>query len=337
MELIERYIYAVTKSLPVRQRADIEKELRSIIEDMIEQDSGHEPRLAKVKKALLELGDPSLLANNYRAAKRYLIGPQLFDNYLLVLKIVAGAVFLGITIATVLGMVFSSEINGARIVVNYFGTLAAAMFQAFTWVTIGFGLAEHYGQETIEAKHRNRKWDVADLPEPPEKSSAIPIWEPITAIIFSIFFLILFLSTPHLLGIYFPTEPGWVIIPFFSVTVLKTYRLLVLGIFLTGLAKEIMKLVSGRWTLKLSIFVTGLTIVSIILTILLFTNPGIWNENFVSELREYTDTDFDLAGLWNAVTENAVYVIIIGSVIEIISAVIKGIKPHLGIPGNKMS
>ena len=35
MEMVERYIYAVTKKLPEKQRSDIEQELRSLIEDML--------------------------------------------------------------------------------------------------------------------------------------------------------------------------------------------------------------------------------------------------------------------------------------------------------------
>lgn len=37
MELIDRYIYAVTKKLPQKQREDIEKELRTLIDDMLEE------------------------------------------------------------------------------------------------------------------------------------------------------------------------------------------------------------------------------------------------------------------------------------------------------------
>ena len=36
MDLINRYIYAVTQKSPESQRADIEKELHGLIEDMLE-------------------------------------------------------------------------------------------------------------------------------------------------------------------------------------------------------------------------------------------------------------------------------------------------------------
>lgn len=37
MELIDRYIYVVTQRLPEQQRADIKRELQSLIEDILEE------------------------------------------------------------------------------------------------------------------------------------------------------------------------------------------------------------------------------------------------------------------------------------------------------------
>ena len=40
MEMINRYIYAVTQKLPQSQRKDIADELRGLIEDMLEERAG---------------------------------------------------------------------------------------------------------------------------------------------------------------------------------------------------------------------------------------------------------------------------------------------------------
>ena len=39
-ELIERYLYAVTKQLPAKSRQDIERELRGLIGDLLEERCG---------------------------------------------------------------------------------------------------------------------------------------------------------------------------------------------------------------------------------------------------------------------------------------------------------
>ena len=83
-DIIDRYIYDVVRRLPPNQRQDIERELRSLIEDMLE--SGPENR--NVEDVLKELGNPLDLARQYRGDSQYLIGPENFDSYTFVLKIV---------------------------------------------------------------------------------------------------------------------------------------------------------------------------------------------------------------------------------------------------------
>lgn len=102
MDLINRYIYAVTQKLPESQRADIEKELQGLVEDMLE-DRGvgvETASLEEVEQVLLELGPPGEMAARYRGRERYLIGPGLINSYWSVLKIVL------YSIAVALGIVY---------------------------------------------------------------------------------------------------------------------------------------------------------------------------------------------------------------------------------------
>src|SRR5262245_29327237 len=88
MSLIDRYIAEVGRHLPEKDREDIEAEIRSMVEDTLEE------RRQQVKSAddkviaetLEALGDPKLLAHKYSPAKRYLIGPDWYDLYLTTLK-----------------------------------------------------------------------------------------------------------------------------------------------------------------------------------------------------------------------------------------------------------
>ncbi|MDF2520894.1 MAG: hypothetical protein K0R84_1522, partial [Clostridia bacterium] len=173
MDMINRYIYAVTKRLPEKQRDDIEKELRTLIDDMLEKYDGEEAYETKVQKVLLDLGDPEILANNYRAAKRYLIGPQNFDNYMLILKIVMGAVFLGISISSAITGILAAEKNLIDIVASYIGILFSALLQAFAWVTIAFAIAEHNGVKVNDHVQMKDTWNPAQLPPVPDKKAAI--------------------------------------------------------------------------------------------------------------------------------------------------------------------
>lgn len=142
MELIERYIYAVTNKLPSRQRADIEQELRGLIEDMLEEQlQGREATTEDVQRVLSELGDPREMANRYRDTKQYLIGPELFSSYLSVLKIVIIAVSIAFAVIFCVEAFLEPRPIAELFFDHLFG-LIVGYFQAFTWVTIVFALIE---------------------------------------------------------------------------------------------------------------------------------------------------------------------------------------------------
>ena len=56
--LIERYVYDVTRRLPEKEREDVMKELRANIYDMLPEGASEDA----VKKVLYELGSPVSLA-----------------------------------------------------------------------------------------------------------------------------------------------------------------------------------------------------------------------------------------------------------------------------------
>jgi hypothetical protein len=91
MKLIDRYVTEVGKNLPlVKGRKDIEKELRSTLEDMLEDRASTtgRPRDEAMEIELLkEYGAPQTVAQTYNPHP-YLIGPRMFPIFIMVLKIV---------------------------------------------------------------------------------------------------------------------------------------------------------------------------------------------------------------------------------------------------------
>jgi len=82
MNLIDLYIYEVTRRLPEKNREDIALELRSTIEDMLPEHYKEE----EVKAVLTKLGNPAILANSYRDQPMYLIVSKEFAKHLLLKK-----------------------------------------------------------------------------------------------------------------------------------------------------------------------------------------------------------------------------------------------------------
>jgi len=84
--LIDRYIAEVGKHLALRNRADIQKEIRSTLEDMLEdraKQAGREPDEAMLVDLLKEFGKPEDVAASY-LPERCLVGPTLYPIFSLV-------------------------------------------------------------------------------------------------------------------------------------------------------------------------------------------------------------------------------------------------------------
>ncbi len=90
MNLIERYVREIGRRLPPKNRSDIEKEIRSALEDMLEDRSKKESRAIDEEmtiQVLKEYGKPEKVAASYQS-ERYLVGPQLFPTFWMIVKIV---------------------------------------------------------------------------------------------------------------------------------------------------------------------------------------------------------------------------------------------------------
>ncbi len=113
MELINRYVYQVGRRLPQRMRADVEKELHSLLLDALEERAGHPAETGFSEEeqvaVLTEFGPPEKMAGKYRPQPRYIIGPKVFDLYLLVVSVVAGAGLLVSIITMIVSMLASRE------------------------------------------------------------------------------------------------------------------------------------------------------------------------------------------------------------------------------------
>src|SRR5512147_279757 len=112
MNLIDKYIAEVGKHLPRKNRADIEAEIRSTLEDMIEErKQAHGPLDdAAVIELLKEYGAPRKVAESY-VGPRYLIGPRIYPFFEMVTRIVL-IVLTAVTLAGVGISVAKSGLTG---------------------------------------------------------------------------------------------------------------------------------------------------------------------------------------------------------------------------------
>ena len=166
-ELTERYLAAALGSIPQRQRADVETELKSSIADAIDDriQAGEEPGAAE--RAVLEgLGDPTLLAAGMTGRPMYLIGPDLFPDYRRLLTLLIGVVVPIAGISVGLVDLFRGGTIGSAIVAGGGVAITVAVHLGF-WVTLAFALIER--ADTARESNRDARdifgpWTLESLP-----------------------------------------------------------------------------------------------------------------------------------------------------------------------------
>jgi hypothetical protein len=217
MTLIDLYVAEVGKRLPLRGRSDIEAELRSTLEDMLEDRSRKAGRPVDdemVKDLLKEYGPPDTVAATYHATQ-YLIGPRLYPFFLMVLKIVLSVltVVLIVTLGIQLGREPLSEPELVKAIVNGLGGILGAAIGAFGNIALVFAILERVlpASEFRFDEHK-KEWDPASLMKEAEKPE-LRMWEPIAAIVFTAAAMILFNEYPQLIGLSFFRDGQWTSIP----------------------------------------------------------------------------------------------------------------------------
>jgi hypothetical protein len=168
MSWTDRYLAAVLRSIPGPKRADVERELRSSIEDGIEERSGAGEDRAAAERAVLEdLGDPAQLAAGYSGRPSYLIGPELFPLYMRVIpRLIAVAV--PIAAIVMVGLKLAGRLNlDDAILTGISGAITVGIQIAF-WGTLAFVALEWAGparQARMELVAATGRWSLERLPK----------------------------------------------------------------------------------------------------------------------------------------------------------------------------
>jgi hypothetical protein len=325
-DVTERYIYQVVKRLPVSQREEIKKELSGLIEDMLAERSEN-PGKADIDAVLTELGRPSELADKYRDTKQHLIGPEYFALYTFVLKIVLGATALGMTIALAVGFATSPPENIGVGIGEFFSSMIMALVQAFAWLTLGFALVERYNTKKI--KFPDDHWKPSDLPPVPLEKETIKRSEPIAAMVFILLVMILFNVAPQIFSVYVPGET-LTIVPIFDLSRWGDTVVVFNFIFALGLAKEFIRLLFGRYNMKLAVGITVVNLLSLVTSIALLVSPTTWNPDLASTLTSIhafgMASDFNLAYYLDLFIKVLVGLVILGFIVDTVTVFVRGVR-----------
>jgi hypothetical protein len=170
-DLIDRYLYAVGEELPRAQRGDITKELRTLIEDKLEERARGQrslPDAAVTAAVLQEIGEPGAVAWRYDPRPQYLIGPRFYPTFLRIVKIGLAGVAFVVVLTTLLSSASASGGSAPAFGLATLWAMLGRYFQIaislFAWVVLVLAILE---RTHSRRQPPSRLWDARDLPAVP--------------------------------------------------------------------------------------------------------------------------------------------------------------------------
>jgi hypothetical protein len=339
MNLIDRYVTEVGRRLVlVKGRKDIEDELRSTLEDMLEDRSrqtGHPRDEAMEIELLKEYGAPDKVAATYNPYP-YLIGPRMFPLFIMILKIVIFGVVIGLTVVTVIQIVTQVPTTGNEIFSIIGGGIAriiSTAIAAFGYVVLTFAIMERFVPASEFKMDEEKEWDPASLLKEPEPSD-VKSWEPILTIVFTFIVISIFNFNRQLIGFYNFDGDTWTVTPLLTDAFFRWLPLMniawIAEIILNGMLVR-----TGRWTASTRFFSIGIKTLQIVILALLLTGPSILTITPES-LRASGIFDTGTAETLGTMAQTGVRIAlglgIFGTAIEIIKASYKMVTERMLVP-----
>jgi hypothetical protein len=285
MNLIDRYVAEVSKRLPKKNRRDIQEEIRSTLDDMLDdrvQKAGHPADEEMMVTLLKEFGKPEAVAASYVPAQQ-LIGPQLYPIYLLILKIVLPIVstvllvMAGIGLATA-GLTVTEMVEAAG---KALLEVAGAVISAVGSITITFAILDRIpgfrSEIEKDKKTEEKDWDPRDLPEvrDVEKFSLPGL---MVEIVLNAAVLIVLNFFPQIIGFGFLLNDEWTFLPVLSDAFFR-YLPFINALFGLEIVLNLYLLRLGRWQTATRWLHTTLKALWVALAAVMLAGPELVNSS----------------------------------------------------------
>jgi hypothetical protein len=318
MDIIERYVTEVGRHLPEKSRPDVVNELRSTLEDMLEdraRASGHEPDEDMAVELLKEYGAPHKVAASYLPPK-YLIGPQLYPGFITVAKIVLPIVL--IVFLVMFGFAVAQPGNTLEAVAELFGNIFGGTVYALGMLMLVFAVIERLSPE---AKIPELDWDPRSL-RPAEILDERPkVVELATNIFFTIIAIVIFSIYGRQLGMIVPQEGIWRMVPIFTEAFFRFIPLFV-TLWILSIGRDLWVIAQNRWSVGARAFSGILQMVNIGVLIALMSGAPIINlgPDAQAELtRIFGSIDFVQVNHWiNIAMKVLLALALAGSIVQLV-------------------
>ncbi|KMY33618.1 hypothetical protein ACZ11_00580 [Lysinibacillus xylanilyticus] len=283
MNLIDAYIYEVTKRISKGKRDKTNLELKSTIEEMLPEDYSE----SDIKEVLKKLGNPVEVAAKYQDTPRFLISPTVFDTYIRTIKLVIPWAILITIIVQMIesivlyngeGALLTAIIKTISITISH---IISVIIYVLFWITVAFIVIERSEGKNISIPliKNHPEWTPDDLAKvkiiPKEKT--ISLYDNILSFLGIVIFSFAYFNANHLLGIYSSHNKGGLkfVMPIFNQDVLLTFAPIVLCCIVLSVALTLWKLKAGQWTMFIAVTNALLQCTGVIVFILMAIHPDL--------------------------------------------------------------
>ncbi|PKM96036.1 MAG: hypothetical protein CVU84_04355 [Firmicutes bacterium HGW-Firmicutes-1] len=281
---IDRYVYAVCEKLPKKHRESIEKEIRSSVSYAInnkrlQNEDSYIMSDDDVFEVFLELGSPTKMAEKYYPNYKYLIGPDLFELYILLLFVVTFSVCFAIGITTLVSVICAQDAFHT-LIVKLPMQLISAILISIGSVTLIFALIQYFNHENrFNIKAIKMKWHPKDMRVVPPIKNRLRRRETIIALCFTTLVIIIFNLFPRRIAIYTFSGDISTIMPIFDLGVLKYYMKYVNIFWFVQILVYVYHLKTRQWTIFSRVVTIIISLGTLWVILKMVSNPAILNSS----------------------------------------------------------
>jgi hypothetical protein len=281
MGLINSYIEEVGSYLPKRLQDDVARELRSNLEEGLEDrlSSGEWTTTEDAEVSLLtELGPPHELAESYMPGPRVLFGPRLYPPFIRTMTIALSV--LGALKALSLVVDFIRAESATEFWMSIIGSVDNLFMGAFVVLGAVVAIFAVIERTTDGLPAKTGSWDPRSLEEPEDSNKALP-GKQVVGIVCLVLTLVALNLFPDKVGVFVDMDEnsGW--IPILNQFFWQHLWLLNIGLGL-DLVVQVLVLRKGEWNLPLRWVRVGVGALYVVWLANLVYGPGIFEVDYGS-------------------------------------------------------
>lgn len=319
-DLIDRYIYAVTRRMNPKIREDVKKELYGLVDDMLtERCGGRTPEEKEIRVVLTEIGSPQEVYAKYdEDSQKCFIGQPYYSTYKFVLRIVLLCVALGMTIACGIQQAMEPQVwYGA--LADWLAKLWQSELSAFGFLTLLFAFFYRKGIRIDEP------FNFDNLPPVPQKKQEISKWDPIIGIVISVLFLTVFLAVPQVFSVIY--GEGKETVPISNAETIRGNWYILVLFAAAGIIREAVKLMEKQYNRRVAAVTVAADLSAAVLSIWWLSRPGLIDPVFQEKMAVLFAGDASfIATIFGRFQYFFLAVILFALVLDMVTTVVKSVE-----------